>query len=568
MRRSTYGVPSDSDDSSDAESVSSSSSTESFFYETESEGAESSRLGSEVSVAPASHAVPSSQPRRVRRHGQSVSEQHNIEDMLASIRLRVAHHDVYEEWEQQTRKDAFVTARQEHAVLRETRRHNVATTQTEASSSQTALHQRQLQEIQSKLAHFRGLQQQQEQKLRAAWSERNGQIWKRVEGVIKLEEDKVRAKLEAERRKREEEERRQQEAEQRARQEQELKLQEELRQRKAQQEREQQKAKEEEEQQRKKEESAQKVVQDQALDATLKNLGVSTAAEDWKRGRELLKKLKSGPMKTVKGDKQMKAVWSAGRRQITPKIGQLTNDPQSIARITQQLIDIVRPATPHPKPIYFALLSSLSKAILLQAETEVTAEKRSAIPLAQVTANLLGSVDRFCDIFWAKLCQRAGGWPVPHTVPSVDTDDTPFDEPTRRKALGYRADESASDYSNRVAGIMRVYFHVVHAQVDKVIDARFRLPRYWTFFARMLAQPPLLEAPVGPEVLFAALDVGGVSAREIWGVQWVKLLGVLYEGVTAGLFGEEGRLIGGKSAEGTAARVRVQLEIERIMGVL
>lgn len=100
----------------------------------------------------------------------------------------------------------------------------------------------------------------------------------------------------------------------------------------------------------------------------------------------------------------------------------------------------------------------------------------------------------------------------------------------------------------------------------------------------MLSAPQLLESPVAPEVLYgemmsssfrvlvlkftsaAALDVAGAAARDIWGVQWIKLLGVLYEGVTTGLFGQEGRLIGGKTAEGTAARVRVQLEIERIMG--
>lgn len=48
--------------------------------------------------------------RRAKRLGRSVSEQHNIEDMIASIRLRVTHHDAYEEWEQQTRKDAFVSS--------------------------------------------------------------------------------------------------------------------------------------------------------------------------------------------------------------------------------------------------------------------------------------------------------------------------------------------------------------------------------------------------------------------------------------------------------------------------
>lgn len=59
----------------------------------------------------------------------------------------------------------------------------------------------------------------------------------------------------------------------------------------------------------------------------------------------------------------------------------------------------------------------------------------------------------------------------------------------------------------------------------------------------------------------AALDVGGSTAARIWGHQWVKMLGLLYNSVTTGS-------LGGTSAEGKAARVRVQLEIERIMGGL
>ena len=62
-----------------------------------------------------------------------------------------------------------------------------------------------------------------------------------------------------------------------------------------------------------------------------------------------------------------------------------------------------------------------------------------------------------------------------------------------------------------------------------------------------------------------ALDVGGSLAREVWGQQWVRLLAVMYEGVSVGFHGQQGRLIGGESAEGVAARVRLQLEIERIV---
>lgn len=38
----------------------------------------------------------------------SKNEQCCLEDTIASIRLRVNHHDAYEEWEKETRRNAFV----------------------------------------------------------------------------------------------------------------------------------------------------------------------------------------------------------------------------------------------------------------------------------------------------------------------------------------------------------------------------------------------------------------------------------------------------------------------------
>lgn len=169
---------------------------------------------------------------------------------------------------------------------------------------------------------------------------------------------------------------------------------------------------------------------------------------------------------------------------------------------TQQIIDIVKPKPEHPKPIYFALLSSLAKGILLQAETEVTAEKRSAIPLAQVTINLLAVLERFYDILWAKLCQRAGGWPVPFVIPSKDTDGELFTEETRLKALGYRSkEEGLTEFTARVAGMMRVYFLVLAGPHPQPLNPLFRSPKYWSYFARMLSQPQLLESPLSAELL-------------------------------------------------------------------
>jgi hypothetical protein len=45
---------------------------------------------------------------RPKREPRSPAEQRHAEDTVTAIRLRTRHHDPYEEWEKQTRKDAFV----------------------------------------------------------------------------------------------------------------------------------------------------------------------------------------------------------------------------------------------------------------------------------------------------------------------------------------------------------------------------------------------------------------------------------------------------------------------------
>ena len=210
-------------------------------------------------------------------------------------------------------------------------------------------------------------------------------------------------------------------------------------------------------------------------------------------------------MKTVKENKELKSLWNAGRRAITPKVGQLTNDQATITRISHEVVEVVLGSPRHPEPVYFALLSSLAKAILLQAETEVTAEKRSARPLAQVAAHALGALAGFAEAFWAKLVQRAGGWPVPAVVPSVDIGGRAFAAGERRKALGFREEEGFGEYTARVTGLMRVYFHVLCADAGAApLEPVFRLPRMWTYFARMLAEPALLKSSVAPSLLHGA----------------------------------------------------------------
>ena len=136
----------------------------------------------------------------------------------------------------------------------------------------------------------------------------------------------------------------------------------------------------------------------------------------------------------------------------------------------------------------------------------MTVKKKSAAPLALVTASLLEKLPAFPDILFAKLVQRSGGWPVPSVIPQSDADGTPWKEEERTKAMGYRMSndeqETMEEYVTRVSAMMRVYFLVVTAPVVKPLDSMFRLPRYWTYLARMINDERLLSTAVAAQLLY------------------------------------------------------------------
>jgi len=74
----------------------------------------------------------------------------------------------------------------------------------------------------------------------------------------------------------------------------------------------------------------------------------------------------------------------------------------------------------------------------------------------------------------------------------------------------------------------------------------------------------------------AALDVLGLEATAVWGKQWMKLLALVYEGITTGyeqegennVSGKKPKLIGGDLPEAAAARTRVLVELENVVNAV
>ena len=235
---------------------------------------------------------------RKSRRQKSLAEQWLMEDTLASVRRRINHHDPYEEWEKETRQEAFVrslslilstlltfeqrVARQKHAQDCMQQRSARDERRAQDDQRRAALHAQELKEVESQLAAMNLQKQQEEATLRAQWKERDRQLWARIDGVLKKEEERLRAKQEEERKKREEEERVKREAEEKKRQEEERKRKEEEDQR-------QQKEKEEEEERAKSAAAQAQKERELAEGEARKALGHTTAFEDWKHARDVLK---------------------------------------------------------------------------------------------------------------------------------------------------------------------------------------------------------------------------------------------------------------------------------------
>ncbi|KAH8110204.1 GLE1-like protein-domain-containing protein [Phellopilus nigrolimitatus] len=523
---------------------------------------------------------------KLRLSERDPEEKRAVMETVASIRNHVRHVDLYEQWQSQTRKDAFHTARRQQSTVIHQLRAGQRKTHVSEQQQLDAQRTKEIDFLRVSLEAHRNSTAVAERQLREKWRERDRQLWERIEKAIKEEEEKVRAAQEAERLKREEEERIQREEEERRKAEEQKRKIAEEEERKKRIEEKLMKEMEEMERKEQEEKAQQAKAQDEGSMKLRESTGMMYSDDLWKLGLQHLKFLKTVVMRAVKGQKApdpepagyrappappLKKLWSAQRRKITPKIGQLTDDSREIARITDEIKAIVAPIPNMPKPddaqyLHYALLSSFAKTIILQAETEVTAHKAQAGPLARVAVALIATYPILGNIFWAKLCERAGCW-ASGIAPVMLEDETQesLSEKQKRKRWGARLEESQEEKATRLSGVMRLYFHMLFVSLDmetrEPLPLPFRPGRYWLYLAQLLNNKAMLGKPVAPEIIYVALDEGGLHAKNIWGKQFIKMLQLIYEGIR----GDGKTRFGGDDVLAQASRARCQLEIEKIM---
>ncbi|CCO33344.1 Nucleoporin GLE1 AltName: Full=Nuclear pore protein GLE1 [Rhizoctonia solani AG-1 IB] len=401
----------------------------------------------------------------------------------------------------------------------------------------------------------------------------NKGIWEGIEGAIRRDEEKKR--LEDEKKRQEEHKKRQEEERKKAelKAEEDRKKGEEDRKRKEKEDedrkRMEKEAKEKEEkdkaeeqariaaQQNEPREKASKDAQTaQAAQASHTSVKSPSAMQEWENAwteRAALKKL----TRAVEENAQLKSVAGRSRRKLRTRVGQVTNSQSELDKLLSS-----------PAPVYTALLSAFSKYLLLQAETEVTAKLPTAYPLARLVWLVIArGHPKLWEIFWARFVGRTGGWGVAvHITRKPGMSDTEWRKLVGRELEGKNDSddkpptlETTSQYTDRMVGQLALYAALLQtcplpAQIQlESVPLPFRLPKLWTWLARVLNSPDLLSSPSAPQCLSAVLEVAGDRLCETYGGQFTKLMKAVGEVVAKGVGGE------GE----TGARVRLGLMVER-----
>lgn len=208
-------------------------------------------------------------------------------------------------------------------------------------------------------------------------------------------------------------------------------------------------------------------------------------------------------------------------------------------------------------PPYYYLLSHAAKALIKQAENEVSAKPEAAFPLARIILSImLQGHAAFGTVLFARLVKKSPWvvpyWPTRSTVSPAcsNANDKGQSREEYEKSTGRALDESTSDYIRRMSGITRMYFAVLAlplAPLVQALNARptpqqlqalladpWRLPAAWSWAAGAL-RAPMPKYPPTAHLLLVHIEMLGSALLALYGRKQVgKLLAAVREGVQGG----------------------------------
>lgn len=233
--------------------------------------------------------------------------------------------------------------------------------------------------------------------------------------------------------------------------------------------------------------------------------------------RQDIQDIKKDVVEAMDSNKDFKKQVNVYKRRINVKFGQLSSSETQMNTISREVAELANATKQNPLA-YKWILNFIAKAVVAQAEAEVTVKPSAAVPLAGLAANLLNSLDGLEYYLCARLAKKCA-FILGYTC-SIDTEEG-------RARMGWkRSDgkwEAEVKYEERVGGIATVWAVMARLQATQRFDF-FSMAAEWRFAARILNVNKDLLGNVHYGIICNWWEAAGAQLAQKYGKQAYKLL--------------------------------------------
>ncbi|KAJ2706269.1 hypothetical protein FB645_001785 [Coemansia sp. IMI 203386] len=265
---------------------------------------------------------------------------------------------------------------------------------------------------------------------------------------------------------------------------------------------------------------------EQAKAAQSRAKQVSPEALEWAtKYRNMYRQMMDGLATRIRSNVAVKNYCFKQRGVITRSVGQLKDSMEFVRRIARTIDNIlVESAQQHGAETQEWMLNLVAKAVVKQAEKEVSVAHHAAYPLAATTILLMQRHPRLADMLLVRLVKKCP-YVVPQFFPKKDSQTAE----EYLISIGYKEKdddelEPEGIYMERMAGMLALFAAVTQSPAINGKPNPMPVSYAWTWLARMLNLPP---RSISPLLVNTFLSIAGTSLQAAYGKQFNKAMDLL-----------------------------------------
>ncbi|KAI9606741.1 hypothetical protein H4Q26_006278 [Puccinia striiformis f. sp. tritici PST-130] len=215
-----------------------------------------------------------------------------------------------------------------------------------------------------------------------------------------------------------------------------------------------------------------------------------------------------------------------------------------IEKVILEVGGVLNETRKHDENVYLWACNHLSKSVIRQAETEVTAKLSTVYPLGRLVVGLMMiGYPELGTILMGRLVKKCYFVAAYRPILTEGQSESDY-----RKQLGYQPENSSREesrvqYNNRMAGLVALFAAIKQTDPSDVVPSlkgipqqeqinrippELRLDSSWKWLANTL-KAPVISLTATPRVLASFLEVAGQRLYEVYGIQFIKLIKVILQ---------------------------------------